>query len=100
MTAKGQEMFGRVSWMMPVDEAIVRLLAEPQSLELTPGDIAHNIGYGRGHVQERVGFLVDLGILERNKEEGRTARYGVTELGQRIADQEATEAELEELHDE
>lgn len=97
MTAKGREMFGRVSWMLPVDEAIIRLLAEPYALELTPGDVAHNIGYERSHVQRRVSEMVRLGVLDRIKEEGTTARYGVTDLGQRIADQEVTVDELEEL---
>lgn len=97
MAPNADDMYGRVEWMVPADEAILRLLAAPKKLELTPGDIAHNIGYGRGHVQERLGELTDHGLVVRQKQEGKTSRYGVTELGQGVVDQEVTADELNDL---
>ena len=38
------DMYGRVSWLVAADDAILRLLGTPRQIELSPADIAHNTG--------------------------------------------------------
>lgn len=97
MATESSDMYGRVEWMVAGDEAILRLLASPKPLELSPGDIAHNTGYTSGYVQDRVRVLVEKGLVDRKELEGKNSRYGVTDLGQRVADQDATPDELAAL---
>ena len=89
-----QEMYGQVEWMVAADMAILRLLAAPKPLELSPGNIARNTGYSRGHVSRRCRVLVDHDLLR--VEENGDPFFAVTDLGQRVVDQEIAPAELED----
>ena len=86
-------VYSRVDWMMPVDMAILGLLAPPKPLQLTPGNIAVNIEYSRGHVSTRCRVLVDHGLLE--VEENGDPYFSITELGQRVLDREVDPSELQ-----
>lgn len=87
-------MFGRVDWMMPVDQAILQLLASPKPLKLSPNNIAANIGYSRSHVSRRCRLLVDHGLLD--VEENGDPFFLVTDLGQDVVDGRVDPGELEE----
>lgn len=85
-------MHREVEWMTPADLAILRLLAAPKPLALSPGDITKNTGYSRGHISRRVHVLVDHGLLQ--KEENGNPFFSITDLGQQVVDQEVTPEDL------
>lgn len=87
-------MYGRVDWMMPVDQAILQLLAAPKPLRLSPNNIAANTGYSRSHVSRRCQVLVDHGLLE--VERNGDPFFSVSELGQNAVDGQVDPRELEE----
>lgn len=82
-----------VDWMVPADMAILRLLAAPKPLQLSPGNIAQNTGYSREHVSNRCRTLLDHRLLE--VEENGDPFFSVTELGQQVVDQEVSPDVLE-----
>lgn len=86
-------MHREVDWLTRADIAILELLAAPKPLQLSVSNIAHNAEYSRVHVSNRCAELVERGLLERV--ENGNPLYGVTELGQRVADREAHPAELQ-----
>ena len=87
-------MYSRVDWMMPVDMAILGLLAPPKPLKLTPGNIAVNIEYSRGHVSKRCRVLVDNGLL--SVEENGDPYFSITDLGRQVVDREVDPSVLQE----
>jgi predicted transcriptional regulator len=91
------DMFGRVSWLVAADDAILGLLGTPQQIELSPADIAHNTGYTSGHIQDRLAILVDAGLAKKIEVEGSYPRYTTTELGEQYVADQLTAQELEEL---
>ena len=87
-------MYNQVEWMVAADMAILRLLAAPKPIALSPGNIAHNTGFSRSHISRRCRTLTDHGLLA--VEENGDPFFSVTELGQRVVDQEVTLEEVEE----
>ncbi len=85
-------MYNQVEWMVAADIAILRLLAAPKPLALSPGNIAHNTGFSRSHISRRCRTLTDHGLL--SVEENGDPFFSVTELGQQVVDQEVTPEEL------
>lgn len=88
----GRDMYNQVEWMVGADMAILRLLAAPKPLALSPGNIAHNTGFSRSHISRRCRTLTKHGLLA--VEENGDPFFSITELGQRVVDQEVTPAEL------
>lgn len=82
-----------VDWLTRADIAILKLLAAPQRLELSAGNIAHNIQYSRAHVSTRCSELVQRGLLERV--ENGDPFYAVTDLGQAVAEGSADPVDLQ-----
>jgi DNA-binding transcriptional ArsR family regulator len=91
------DMYARVSWMVPADEAILKVLALREDLVLRTGAIADNTGYGRAHVKERLNVLVEKGLVEKITEEGRHDRFRVTDLGLDTRRERVTAEDLENL---
>lgn len=96
----GSDVYGRIYWMNPADDAILRLLAPPKSLELITSDIAHNAGYSPTHVRRRLRVLQKTGLVEEIKpEDSGYSRYGITPTGKRYVENKISVQELKELGD-
>lgn len=89
------DMYGRVSWMVGADEAIVRALAD-SGFELQTGNIARNIGFTSDYVGKRLAVLEDKGLVDADRDDG-FAWYYATDLGQQLADGELSADDLESL---
>lgn len=89
-------MYRRVSWMKPVDHAILSLLGGSQHLKLTPNNIAQNIGYNNEYVSKRCKELAAHQLVERD---GSTSDpfYAITERGEQYL---AGELDAEDLGNE
>lgn len=87
-------MHRRVSWMVPADEAILRLLAPPKKLELTPSNIARNTGYGSRHIRDRCKELVAEGLLEVDRDDSHPY-YSTTDKGERFLEGELDASDFE-----
>lgn len=74
-------MYRRVEWMKAVDHAILSLLGGSQKLELTPNNIAQNIGYNNEYVGKRCKLLAEHGLLNRETYDSDPF-YSVTERGE------------------
>jgi DNA-binding IclR family transcriptional regulator len=92
-------MYRRVDWMVPADDAILRLLGPPKPLELRSGSIARNTGLSRRHVSSRCSSLVDRGLLEKD-DDGTHPYYSVTDLGRQYVEQQLEPDDLLELDEE
>lgn len=90
-------MHRRVSWMRAADDAVIRLLNR-SNLELTPGVIAHNLGYNSDYVATRCRKLADVGLLNRKGNGGPF--YALSSLGMQYAAGELSVDDLEALHEE
>lgn len=74
-------MYRRVPWMKPVDHAILSLLGGTQKLELTPNNIARNIGYNNEYVSKRCKVLASHQLLTRDVTTSDPF-YSITDLGE------------------
>jgi len=70
--------------MKAADQSILQLLGPPKTLELTPSNVARNVGLSRGYTSERLGVLVDHELLERDTGEGSHPYYSITEKGEAL----------------
>jgi DNA-binding IclR family transcriptional regulator len=86
-------MYNQVDWMVAADMTILRLLASPKPLELSPGNIAHNTGFSRSHISRRCRMLEEHGLLE--VEENGDPFFSITDLGQRVVNREVDPSKLE-----
>ncbi|MFW5905292.1 MAG: hypothetical protein ACOCUO_00415 [archaeon] len=87
------EMFKRVSWMKPVDSAILSVL-EP-GYWMSPNNISKNSGYQNRYVGTRCQELHRRGLLER--EANGDPFYRLTELGQQVSKRELSPEDVEKL---
>lgn len=93
-------MAARVWWMVPADDAILRLLAPPKALELITSEIARNTGYSRAHVRNRVGILADAGMVEKMEDPETLPHYRATKQGERFVEGKIPMRELKEIGEE
>ncbi len=89
------DMFSQVSWLRPVDIAILEILGSPLKLALNPAAIAKNIDYSPNYVGQRTELLFECGLLTIDEESG--PYYSITDLGEEVLDREIDPAELEKL---
>lgn len=75
-------MFRRVDWMRAADHAILTVLGGTQRLELTPNNVARNIGYNNEYVAKRCKEMAGRGLLRRDDVDSDPF-YAITDLGQR-----------------
>lgn len=87
-------MYRRVDWMKAADQSILQLLAPPKKLELTPSNVARNVGLSRGYTSERLTTLEEHGLVEADREAGHPY-YSITKRGQDFLGGELTVEELE-----
>lgn len=80
-----------VEWVNQTDDRILELLGET-GLTLTPKIIAHETGYNRDWVKQRLPFLLHGGLISK---EGK-GLYRITDLGRRYLTGEATSDEIPE----
>jgi len=66
----------RVEWMNQTDDRILALLEESE-LILSPAVMAKNLEYSRSWVSERVGKLVEAGLVEQIDD----GYYKISDLG-------------------
>lgn len=88
-------MYRRVDWMKPVDHAILTLLGGAQRLELTPNNIARNIGYNNEYVSKRCKLLADHDLINRD-DSASDPFYSITDRGDLYL---ADELDAQELAD-
>ncbi len=69
--------------MKAADQSILQLLGPPKTLELTPSNVARNVGLSRGYTSERLGVLVEHKLVERDTGEGSHPYYSISENGVR-----------------
>ncbi|WP_286044806.1 hypothetical protein [Halalkalicoccus sp. NIPERK01] len=88
-------MHREVDWMVPADEYILEFLASlhyrNKRVIQKPSSIGPNIGYGNRHTANRCSALSKYGLLERHDD---AAKYTITDLGQRVVDNEISPEEL------
>lgn len=89
-------MYRRVSWMKAADHAILQILSPPKRLALRSGDIAYNAELSQQWTSERLGVLVEHGLVEKIEEENTQPRYRITERGKEYLDGEIEVGDLEE----
>jgi len=80
--------------MKAADQSILQLLAPPKKLELTPSNVARNVGLSRGYTSERLSTLEEHGLVQADREQGHPY-YSISERGQAFLDGELTVDELE-----
>jgi len=80
--------------MKAADQSILQLLAPPKKLELTPSNVARNVGLSRGYTSERLGILEDHGLVQADREEGHPY-FSITERGEAFLEGELSVSELE-----
>lgn len=91
-------MYRRVDWMKAVDHAILSLLGGSQKLELTPNNIARNIGYNNEYVGKRCRLLAENGLLNRETYDSDPF-YSITERGEEYLAGDIDPDDLEEIDD-
>ncbi len=85
----------RVSWMTAADDRILEFLLNEgnRPLVATPAVIEMNVDYQRTHVSNRLGELLDAGLVEYYDEE--RAAYQITDRGRAYLAGEFDADELE-----
>ena len=85
----------RVSWMTAADDRILEFLLNEgnRPLVATPAVIEMNVDYQRTHVSNRLGELLDAGLVEYYDEE--RAAYQITDRGRAYLAGELDADELE-----
>ncbi len=81
--------------MKAADQSILQLLAPPKMLELTPSNVARNVGLSRGYTSERLSTLEEHGLVEADREGGHPY-YSITDRGQAFLDGNLSLKELED----
>jgi len=96
MSREDNGVFGDVSWLIPADLAILRLLNSSTMvrLKLQPANIAGNVGYNRGHIGKRCRLLADAGLLRADDD----GYYQITETGAEVAEGTADPSRIEKLN--
>jgi DNA-binding transcriptional ArsR family regulator len=89
------DMYARVEWMKPADEAILRFLAKHR-LELTPANIARNTGYQNAWVRKRCKALEEKGLIDGDHESGHPY-FSANELTEKFVADELSPEDLESL---
>lgn len=94
----GDDMQREVEWMVTADEYILEFLAglryRNKRVIQKPSSIGPNIGYGNRHTANRCRVLWRYGLLDRHDDD---ARYTITDLGERVPNNEVSPAELEAI---
>lgn len=93
MTNPQMEMHREIGWMRPADPYILRFM-DTSGAELKPASIALNVPYSANWVGQRCRKLSKHGLLERDEEH---SSYSITDLGRRVAREELSSDEVEEL---
>lgn len=75
-------MVDQADWMKKADTAFLQLLLE-SGLELTPSNIAHNMGYSNGYTRKRCKELTNRTLLVVS-EEGTQPFYSISKQGEQI----------------
>lgn len=70
-------MYRAVSWMVPADDAILRLLAADRRLVMTPTLLGESLEFSSSHMHTRTSILAEHGLIEK-REQGRCS---ITDLG-------------------
>lgn len=96
----GEDMHRQVDWMVPADPVILRFLYSARTSQgdpsiQTPKTVGINTGYSREHASTRSKVLVDHGLVEQID----LGEYRLTELGERVLENEIPLVELNENGD-
>ena len=81
--------------MKAADQSILQLFAPPKKLELTPSNVARNVGLSRGYTSERLSTLEEHGLVQADREGGHPY-YSTTKRGEAFLEGELTVEELED----
>lgn len=80
--------------MKGADQSILQLLGPPRYLELTPSNIARNVGLSRGYTSERLTALVEHDLIVVDDESGSHPYYSISDKGRSFL---AGDLQLDEL---
>ncbi|WP_157972440.1 hypothetical protein [Saliphagus sp. LR7] len=88
-------VFSRVSWLRPVDIAILEVLGPPQRLSLNRGAISKNIDYSPDYVGRRADLLVSCELLDIDEDGGPF--YSINDTGEKVLNRSISTEDLEAL---
>ena len=91
MSETNCDVYNRVSWMVPADDAILRLLGADSRLVMNPSSIQRSLGFSSSHINKRVRVLDEHGLIDRSQ----AGYYTLSELGVAYVSGELSPEDLE-----
>lgn len=91
MSESDDGVYNRVSWMVPADDAILRLLGADARTVMNPSSIHRSLGFSSSHVNKRVRVLFEHGLLNREQ----AGYYTLSGLGEQYVRGELAPDDLE-----